>query len=267
MKRAVLIVVVLAAGLLTACLPPPPDPNLPAGTSRGFDACAAPSASTMNTWKASPYTTIGVYIGGANRGCAQPNLTKAWVSTVSGQGWKLLPIWVGPQASCTTLGSTTKLSSDGPTAFFQGINEAQGAADAATALGIGLFAPIYYDMEGYTRGGACTTSVLSFTEGWVLQLHNRGYFAGMYSSLCSGILDQAATSNDPTRHPLDAIWIAAWNNNPQIFGFGAPCALDNGLWWDHQRVHQYSGGHNETYGGITINIDSNSVYGPTEPRY
>ena len=32
--------------------------------------------------------------------------------TVTGQGWKLLPIWVGPQASCTTLGSTTKIPGD-----------------------------------------------------------------------------------------------------------------------------------------------------------
>ena len=28
-------------------------------------------------------------------------------------------------------------------------------------------------------------------------------------------------------------------------------------WADHQRVHQYRGGHNETHGGVTINIDSN----------
>jgi hypothetical protein len=266
MKRALLVVVVLAAGLLTACLPV--DPNLPPGTPRGFDACAAPSTSTMKAWQASsPYTSLGVYIGGANRGCAQPNLTKTWVSTVWGQGWKLLPIWVGPQASCTTLSSTTKLSTDGMTAFFQGVNEAQAAADAAGALGIGLFAPIYYDMEGYPRGGTCTASVQSFTDGWVIQLHNRGYLAAMYSSLCSGILDQAASVSIPGRHLLDAIWIAAWNNNPQIFGFTGSCSLDDGLWWDHQRVHQYTGGHNETYGGITINIDSNSVYAPTDPRY
>ena len=37
----------------------------------------------MSKWKASsPYTSVGVYIGGANRGCAQPNLTTSWVSSV-----------------------------------------------------------------------------------------------------------------------------------------------------------------------------------------
>jgi hypothetical protein len=130
---------------------------------------------------------------------------------------------------------------------------------------MGWFAPVYYDMEAYPRGGSCTAAVQSFTDGWVRQLNARGYLAAMYSSLCSGILDQAALVSNPQRKSLNAVWIAAWNNNPQIFGFTSPCALDDGLWWDHQRVHQYSGGHNETYGGVTINIDSNSIYGPTVP--
>jgi hypothetical protein len=30
-------------------------------------------------------------------------------------------------------------------------------------------------------------------------------------------------------------------------------------WASHQRLHQYRGGHNETYGGVTINVDSNYV--------
>ena len=44
-------------------------------TGLGFDACAAPSSRTMTAWAASPYRAIGVYIGGSNRGCSQPNLT------------------------------------------------------------------------------------------------------------------------------------------------------------------------------------------------
>ena len=218
----------------------------------------------MGTWKtSSPYTVIGVYIGGANRGCAQPNLTSTWVSGVRAKGWKLMPIWVGPQASCTTLGNATKLSSDSFTAFVQGANEATAAADAMLKLGLGSPDPIYYDMEGYPRGGACSISVQSFADGWVRQLQTRGFNGAMYSSLCSGILDVAASVKDTTKVPLKALWIAAWNNTPNLFGFGAPCALDDGLWLNHQRVHQYIGGHNETYGGATINIDTNAVDGPT----
>jgi hypothetical protein len=261
-KGTLVALAVAAAALLSACLPAAPP--APPPYTKGFDACAAPSITTMSKWKtSSPYDTIGVYIGGANRGCAQPNLTPTWVTSAWGQGWKLLPIWVGPQASCTTLGSTTRMSSDGATAFFQGVNEAQAAADAAYKLGLGWLTPIYYDMEGYTRGGACTNAVQSFADGWVRQLNARGLRGAMYSSLCSGILDVAAATKDTSKVPLNAIWIAAWNNTPQIFGFGSPCALSDTIWTDHQRVHQYSGGHNESYGGVTINIDSNAVDGPT----
>lgn len=276
-RVALLALAIGAVALLSACLPPPPPPPAPTTTTtttttplppytKGFDACAAPSVSTMSTWKtSSPYTNIGIYIGGANRGCAQPNLTASWRSTVRSQGWKLLPIWVGPQAPCTNLGGTTKLSYDPYTAFLQGVNEAQAAADAASNLGFGWLAPVYYDMEGYTRGGTCSTAVQGFADGWVRQLNSRGYLGGMYSSLCSGILDVATTASatSSNQRPLDAVWIAAWNNTPNIYGFGSPCALSDTLWNAHRRVHQYIGGHNEAYGGVTINIDSNAVDGPT----
>lgn len=32
--------------------------------------------------------------------------------------------------------------------------------------------------------------------------------------------------------------------------------LSNSLWNNHQRIRQYTGGHNETWGGLTLNIDS-----------
>ena len=87
----------------------------------------------------------------------------------------------------------------------------------------------------------------------------------MYSSLCSGIRDVAAVYNDPAYPRLDAIWIAAWNGLPNIFGFPPPCPLSDAVWPFHQRIHQYQGGHNETWGGVTINIDRNAVDGPLFP--
>jgi hypothetical protein len=261
-RVALIGVVVLAASLLSACLPQEAAP--PPGPAKGFDACAAPSLSTMSNWKSSsPYSVVGVYIGGTNRGCAQPNLNASWVNTAHAQGWKLLPIWVGPQASCSNLGNTTRITSDVAGAWWQGIIEANGAADAAGRLGMGWLTPIYYDMEGYARGGACSASVQAFADGWTRQLNARGYLSGMYSSLCSGVLDAAAMIGDSTKVPLNTVWIAAWNNTPNVFGFGAPCALSDSLWTSHQRVHQYIGGHNESYGGITINIDTNAVDGLT----
>jgi hypothetical protein len=35
------------------------------------------------------------------------------------------------------------------------------------------------------------------------------------------------------------------------------------LWANQQRIHQYDGGHTETYGGVRLNIDGNYVDGAT----
>ena len=115
-------------------------------------------------------------------------------------------------------------------------------------------------MEGYNSSDlGCVGAVRGFIAGWVLQLHSRGFRAAMYSSLCSGIRDQAAVYDDPAYPRLDAIWIAAWNNVPNLFGFPPPCPLSDAVWLFHQRIHQYQGGHDESYGGVTINIDRNVV--------
>jgi hypothetical protein len=263
-RRATVIAAAALVGVLAAaCLPPKPQP--PAGSPpQGFDACAAPSAQRMDTWwSSSPYTSAGIYIGGANRACAQPNLTRTWVSTVRTRGWGLLPVWVGPQASCTPLGNTTKIPADPAAAESRGLVEAAAAANAADALGFQWLDPVYYDMEAYPRGGLCSTAVQRFASGWVAGLNARGYLAGFYSSLCSGILDLAAVYDDPSVRRQNAVWIAAWNDTPNIFGFGEPCFLSDAKWANHQRVHQFRGGHDETWGGVTINIDTNAVDGPT----
>src|SRR3954453_20393761 len=68
----------------------------------GFDQCLAPSQQAMNAWlRQSPYLAVGIYISGASRACrVQPNLTPTWVTTQLRNGWRLLPIPLGPQASC-----------------------------------------------------------------------------------------------------------------------------------------------------------------------
>jgi hypothetical protein len=263
-KRALLVLVGLVM-LLAACAPLKPAPSPPT-TPQGFDTCTAPTTSSMQAWwTSSPYTSVGIYIGGANRGCAQPNLTMPWVSTVIAQGWRLLPLWVGPQAPCTTLRSTTKLPLDVAQATNQGIAEGTAAANRLAGLGFGWLAPVYYDMESYPVGGACSKAVLAFANGWTYALNQRGYLAGYYSSLCSGIVDQAAGVTT-TPNVLNAVWIAAWNNSPNIFGFNTPgCSLWDGWWASHARVHQFRGGHDEIWGGVKINMDSNVVDGPTYP--
>jgi hypothetical protein len=250
---------VVAAIALAACRPvaPPPPPGVAVG--QGFDTCAAPSASTMAAWTGtSGYGSIGIYLGGQNRGCSQQNLTASWVSTVTHDGWRLAPLYVGLQAPCNAYLNFATMSTDPTTAYNQGVAAADQAVSEASGLGLGGGTPIYFDMEAYNCGGygsTDTNAVMDFVNGWVLEIANRGYVSGYYSSAASGIADQVTDVNNggPWHWPND-IWFADWNsvatttNNPYI----------PNNYWVNQRLHQYMGGHNETHGGATLDIDSDA---------
>jgi hypothetical protein len=226
-------------------------------TGLGFDACTAPSTAAMNAWLASsPYRAIGVYIGGNNRGCSQPNLTASWVGTHTAKGWHLIPTYVGLQAPTSACTSCAKLSATQATA--QGAAAASDAVVQAGALGMGPGSPIYFDMEAYTRTASATSATLAFLEAWTEKLHALGYTSGVYSSSASGIRDLAEQVGTGYTLP-DDIWFANWNG---VASTADPYVPAN-AWANSQRIHQYRGGHNETYGGVTINIDNNYVDGAT----
>ncbi len=194
--------------------------------------------------------SIGIYIGGINRGCAQPNLTSSWVVTVEGQGWNLVPIYVGLQASCTGFTNRIKVSE----AASEGVAAADDAATQAALIGLASGDPIYFDMESYDDSNtSCVQGVEDFISAWVGELHAKGFVAGMYGGAASGMRDEAAIYNNPDYNTLDDIWNAHWDGKHQVFG---DSYFSDTVWPNHQRLHQYQGGHNETWGGVTINIDS-----------
>jgi hypothetical protein len=227
-------------------------PATPAGpgqiyTGLGFDACSTPSSGTMADWGASPYRAIGIYIGGANAACSQPNLSAAWVSQESLAGWHMIPIYVGlqsPSNSCGCAGISPAQAST------QGTQAAQDAIVQAQAIGMGAGNPIYFDMEAYNRTAANTNAVLTFLQAWTTELHASGYLSGVYSSDASGISDLVARFGTGYVEP-DELWIANWNNEQTTADPDVPASE----WPVHQRLHQFQGAHNETYGGAKINID------------
>jgi len=221
-------------------------------TGLGFDACATPSARTMGAWSSSPYRAIGVYIGGVNRACSQPNLTASWVSAETAAGWHLIPTYVGLQAPSSSCSSCAKLSASQASA--QGAAAATDAVAQASAVAIGPGSPIYFDMEAYTPGSSASAATLAFLEAWTAKLHALGYVSGVYSSGASGVADLADQYGTAYISP-DDIWVADWNGQPS----GADPYLPAGSWARHQRIHQYRGGHAETYGGATIDIDNDYV--------
>ncbi len=225
-------------------------------TGLGFDACSAPSPRSMSAWSSSPYQAIGVYIGGTNRGCSQPNLTASWVGTEVGAGWRLIPTYVGLQAPTSSCTSCAKLSAN--KASGQGTAAAEDAVGDAQSVGIGAGNPIYFDMEAYTRTSSATRATLTFLGAWTLRLHVLGYTSGVYSSGASGIADLANEIGTGYLLP-DNLWIANWNGRESTIDPYVPSTA----WDKHQRIHQFRGGHNETYGGATINIDGDYVEGAT----
>jgi hypothetical protein len=225
-------------------------------TGLGFDTCSAPSSKAMAAWAESPFRGVGVYIGGENSACSQPNLSASWVSAQTTAGWHIIPTYVGLQATTSSCSSCAKMTT--VAAGTQGTAAAEDAAAEAITLGIGAGSPIYFDMESYSPTTSATKAVLTFLEAWTTKLHELGFQSGVYSSGGSGIVDLAAQV--ATGYPLpDDIWIAEWNNVEST----ASTIVPSTAWANHQRIHQYRGGHDDTYGGVTINVDSDYVDGAT----
>ncbi|MEU8229454.1 glycoside hydrolase domain-containing protein [Actinoplanes sp. NPDC048967] len=224
-------------------------------SGKAFDACTAPSSATMAAWrKASPYRGIGIYVGGNNRGCTQKNLTAGWVRTQVAAGWHLIPLYVGPQASCTTTKKKNLISNTKAAA--QGATAAQDAVVQARALGLAAQSVLIYDMEAYrTNDAACRKGVLAFMSAWTAKLHDLGYLSGFYSSMGSGVADQVANYAAPGYVRPDYLDFARWDKVATLTDTGLPATH----WSPHRRMKQYQGDHKETWGGVTINIDSNLV--------
>jgi hypothetical protein len=235
-------------------------------TGYGFDQCLAPTQSAMDAWlRSSPFWAVGIYISGESRACrSQPNLTPAWVSEQLSNGWRLLPITLGPQASCSDrfprYGTDETIDPSSGRNYRDARVQARAVANDAVAvarsLGIVEGSTLWYDLEAYDIGKrACRESALAFTSAWTVQLHRLGYVSGVYSSAASHIkaMDDVRVDRPDAFTLPDRIWIARWDG---VANTSTTYIREDG-WRPGGRMKQYRGGHDETHGGVTINIDSN----------
>lgn len=215
--------------------PPPLPPTVVDYTGLGFDTCAAPSQAVMRTWlHRSWYRAIGIYIGGADLTCPQPNLTPAWIRTEVQAGWRLIPLYGGPQANLGQLTAPTR----------QGQQSAIDAAAQARRLGFAPQTPLYYDMEGFPP--VWNAQALVFMSAWTRELHRLGYRSGVYSSGDSGIADLVRHYRSRAYAMPDVIYNARWD--------GKHTTADKHLrhlWWN-KRIHQFTGKRTQTFGGVTM---------------
>ena len=258
------------AAALAVAPPAAAEPATPAGYPSGatatrysglaFDACTAPPLSTIQAWNASPYRALGVYVSGVNRTCAQPRLTSGWVASVSQLNWRLLPIHKGLQPPCGARPTDDKISRTSATARAQGTAAAKEAVTAAKALGMLPGSALYNDIENYTQSDTtCRTGVLNYLSAWTKELHRVGYVSGVYMNLNLGAGQLAGVYTSTSYARPDALWIARYDGADTLTGWSG---VSSSKWAVHQRAKQYRGSHDETYGGVTVNIDNDRLDAP-----
>ncbi len=258
---------VIAGGLATWALAKPATAVMyPEGASAtrfiglAFDTCAAPKREVMQAWKqSSPYGAIGIYISGGNRACGQRELGLGWIRDVSAMGWKFLPLDVGLQAPCA---DRTKhpMSRDLETAYQQGRKAAGGALKAAASLGLQPGTALYSDIESFSsRDEGCADAVRSYLSGWTFRLHRNGYLSGVYGNLQSAVRTFSASHGAEDFFRPDVVWNAQWDGETELTGWAG---VPDQHWASGQRIKQYLGDHNESYGGYRLNIDSNAIDAP-----
>ncbi|MFW5470295.1 glycoside hydrolase domain-containing protein [Knoellia sp. CPCC 206435] len=224
-----------------------------------FDTCTAPSLTALGAWRGrAPYTGVNTYFGGRNRACTQPNLTASWVRSATAAGWFLVPTYMGDQPFCMFGSKPYRYSTTSAAA--RGAADGADAVAQAKALGMIPGSALYADVEHYDRAAAgCTAAVRTYVSEWTRALHRAGYLAGVYAHQDSGVRDLAASYLSTSLARPDAVWMARWDGVATTQNW--PTA-GNTLWAEFQRAKQYRGDHNETWGGVTLNIDSNLMRGP-----
>lgn len=237
----------------------PPGGNTRISLNRGFDKCQAGSVAQMQTWwDNSPHFDSNIYFSGRNRACPSQPVNTAWVNQVTAMGWGLIPTVVGYQSPCTASATTVKLSYDPALAETQGRGEADIAAADAANIGLTAGSIIYYDMERYDPPSpdtlGCRVATVAFLKGWTERIKEFGYKSGVYGSPKNAQEDWAGM---PAASRMDAIWMARWDNVMSVWTYVTFATFPTNVWNNHQRIKQWQAPHNETWGGVTFNIDGN----------
>ncbi len=246
---------------------------------RGFDACGLPSTSLLSAWKGtSGYSVVAAYLGGRNWGCRTWSSvpTPSWLSTVSGQGWQVLPIWVGYQAhdDGTRCYHCAQMSASTASAWNEGWSEAVFATTVAKDKGFAPGSYLAYDMEGWdTSNATANAAELAFLSGWSATIHAKGYKTTIYTSSCSGgnkisaalgksgpyggntTTGESGGSTAQFSAP-DSMWFASWVSFTPTVVRGVSCISDS-TWSGKPVGWQYRGAVDEKHGGQTLNVDAN----------
>jgi probable HAF family extracellular repeat protein len=248
----------------------------------GFDSAILPDPAKLAAWwQSSPYYDIGIYAPGSPNGPSDPALNASWVTTVSAQGWGIVPIWAGlqspcgcsnpssgphahdPYPGCHQFSSAQTFSIKPTQAEQQG--EAQALAAYHSVKSLGLDGSIVYaDIEPYDssardeRNQSCSAATEAYVSGWVKGMHQNG---GAGSAGVYGIVWDASPSQPQAAdfQGADSVFLSRDDNRVTVWGLNhdSESQLDDTLWPTRQRIHQFRTGSQESWGGASLYIDSN----------
>ncbi len=180
------------------------------------------------------------------------------MSSAATQGWRILPTYMGRQPFCI-FGTKPYRYTDTDASSY-GDSDAADAVRLAQGLGFKPGSALYADVEHYDATvSTCVTAVRRYVSAWTKRLHASGYLAGAYVHQDSGALNLSQTYGSTGYARPDAVWMARWDLSSSLRGW--PTVPDS-QWAAHQRLKQYQGGHDETWGGVRINVDSDSLDAP-----
>ena len=206
-----------------------PSPRPGTSPATASTSASRPTQSAMDAWwKKSPFSAVGIYISGDSRACrTQPNLSPTWVATQVARGWRLLPIALGPQASCQPrfprYKDDFKISNEPDRRLRHG-----GRAGCGRGRQERRRRDDVRHRRRAARSGTTSRASTSPTPTaasprwssrprWVTRIKALGYVAGFYSSASSGIkmLDDARVQRPGQFALPDRIWIARWDGARQ----------------------------------------------------
>ena len=235
----------------------------------GFDQCLAPTQRTMDVWlNHSPFLSVGIYISGNSRALPQPAEPDAAVDRhPAAQGLAAAadhprPAGVmqrpvpalrrrpGDRRPSRSRRQVPVRPAPGPRRGREGGRRGQGARHRAAQHA--LVRP-----RGVRRQQLPVPRVRAGLPQRVDQQAARPRSTSPASTPAPAPGSRCSTtpgSSGPDAYTLpDMIWIARWDG---VANTSTSYIRDDG-WRPGGRVKQYEGGHNETWGGVTINIDRN----------
>jgi hypothetical protein len=201
-----------------------------AGTSfYGIDLSPYPGDNAMQAWwNDSPFNYAGFYLGPAPDHPDASFMDKRQV--LLNQGWGLLPVYVGHQAGCRYLNTQT------------GAGDGDDAAGLMAGAGFSRGTVVFLDIE---TAHPLTAEYLSYVSGWVEEIQNQGFSAGVYCNTANASQLESALSGNIQ------FWVAHYTGYD--LPSSTPSPADSGV--SFASSWQFVGDAEMTYGGFPLDVD------------